>query len=132
MQTMFTSQLSSQQHRLAAWLSAFALMLMTFAPLISQALELPNSANEQVVCTQFGVKHIPASQPSHHAPMIVLDHCAYCSLSSDQAWMGQDNAILNPYLLLQAAHYLPAYRAPLVLAFYQTSHPPHAPPTLST
>jgi hypothetical protein len=116
-----------QKNKYAAWLGILALLLVSFAPLISHALELPNSESNQVICTQNGVKQLPNQAPlqSHGK---VFNHCAYCSLATDQQLIFTPDSSSDLYLNYSGINHFAFYQSLRLASFYPSDHPSQAPP----
>ena len=118
------------KNKLLAWLGVFALLLATFAPIVSHAIELHDVGHEQVVCSQNGVKFIPHSSPFGHSHQLNLNHCAYCSLATDKQFIHHSDVSLNTKIFNSSTALLHAYDVPILQAYFQSAHPPQAPPNL--
>ncbi len=109
----------------------FAILMTSFAPLVSHALNF-NNANFVEVCTSQGVKLVQTndSNSQDQKPGIDLNHCSYCTLATDKAYLPTSNIQLGSTLISSNSKFFIEYESPVLQAYFQSSHPPQAPPAL--
>lgn len=121
--------MTARKHmRWASWIGIVAILISSFAPLVSHAFANTSSQDfVQQICTAEGTKtlSVDGSAPQ---PIKVdhQQHCPYCALHS--------TAVLDS----NVAHFVPAqeesafavvsYIAPSINLFFLHNHPSHAPP----
>ncbi|MBV8501743.1 MAG: DUF2946 domain-containing protein [Paucibacter sp.] len=103
------------------WVAILAVLLLAFAPLVSQALGADRYSAWVEICSAGGAKWVkadegsrPAPQPSSHA----LEHCPYCSVHVSALGMPPAQLLLMPQAarleppqaFLAAPHTLHAWR----------------------
>ena len=123
-------QFKSQfRHRLAAWLGLLALLLTVFAPIVSHALEQHSNPITSLVCTQNGVKQIPSEIPvTPHSS--TMNHCGYCALSADQAWMPAIGVVADTHVYPSYMAFVRLYEVPVLQSTFKSTYPAQAPPSL--
>lgn len=124
--------------RLTLWMALLAVLMMAFAPLVSQAVGAGQAWQE--ICGVNGSRWIQAdangntqdpqdpdsSLPSGGAHL--LDHCPYCSLHADT--LGMPPAALAALPALPRVHTPPAFlQAPTTLHAWITAQP-RGPPSV--
>lgn len=81
--------------RLTTWVALLAVLMMAFAPLMSQAFGARSASGWAEICSVYGSKWVKIDagstdpQPSPAAPTSghPLDHCPYCSLHASAVGM---------------------------------------------
>ena len=117
--------------KLTSWIAVFAILLVSFAPVISHAKSLHDLQGSEKICTVHGMKEIPSSPiPVNNDHVIHLQHCAYCSLASDKAYLPISNVQLGLTVIPSYSKFFIEYESPLLQAHFQSSHPPQAPPAI--
>ena len=119
--------------KIGSWIAIFAMLLTSFMPLISHAVELKNNLdNVERVCTSQGIKFVSTQNQSpdkNHAG-INLTHCAYCSITSDKNYLPEGNIQIGLILIPNAAKFFLEYESPILQSYFRSSHPPQAPPVI--
>jgi hypothetical protein len=123
--------LKTNQKRIISWVAIFAILMTTFAPLVSHALSLSNASFVEV-CTSQGVKLIQTndSNSQDQKPGIDLNHCLYCTLATDKAYLPASNIQLGSTLISSNSKFFIEYESPVLQAHFKSSHPPQAPPAV--
>ena len=117
--------------KLTSWIAVFAILLVSFAPVISHAKSLNDLQGSEKICTAQGVKELPGSSiPSDDDHVIHLQHCAYCSLATDKAYLPVSNVQLGLMVIPSYSQFFIEYESPVLQAHFQSSHPPQAPPAI--
>jgi hypothetical protein len=117
--------------KIGSWIAIFAMLLTSFMPLISHAVELKNNThNLERICTSQGIKFISTQNqsPEKNHTNINMVHCAYCSIASDKNYLPEGNIQLGLALISNPAKFFLDYEAPILVAFFKTSFSPQAPP----
>ena len=109
----------------------FAILMTSFAPIVSHALNLSNTSFVEV-CTSQGVKLVQTSDSDSQdqKSSIDLNHCSYCTLAADKAYIPSSNIQLGSTLISSNSKFFIEYESPVLQAHFQSSHPPQAPPAL--
>ena len=109
----------------------FAILMTSFAPMVSYALNLSNASFVEV-CTSHGVKLIQTndSKSQDQKSSIDLNHCSYCTLATDKAFIPSGAIQFGSTLISSSSKFFIEYESPVLQAHFQSSHPPQAPPTL--
>jgi len=112
-------------HRFASWIAICAILMASFAPAISHAKASNDFQGLDEICTVTGVKHIPSSSPTpaDQPSAIHLQHCAYCSLASDKAYLPSSNTQLGLVVIPSYSQFFIEYESPVLQAHFQSSHP---------
>lgn len=117
--------------KLTSWIGVFAILLVSFAPVISHAKSLHELHDSEKICTVHGMKEIPGSPiPVNNDHVIHLQHCAYCSLASDKTYLPVSNVQLGLMVIPSYSQFFIEYESPVLQAHFQSSHPPQAPPAI--
>jgi hypothetical protein len=67
------------------WIAILAFLFITLAPLISQASSSSNELEHyEVICSSSGIKLVNVNDSSGSDDINPIEHCSYCSLSSEQ------------------------------------------------
>ena len=117
--------------KIGSWIAIFAMLLTSFMPLISHAVELKNNLhNVERVCTSQGIKFVSTQNqnPDKNHAGINLTHCAYCSIASDKSYLPEGSIQLGLTLIPNTSKFFLDYEAPILIAFFRTSFSPQAPP----
>ena len=85
-------RLRTHTQRRTTWIAVLAILMMAFAPLLSQAFGANSSSAWAEVCSVYGTKWVkvdpgttdPQPSPASGHP---LDHCPYCSLHASTLGM---------------------------------------------
>jgi hypothetical protein len=123
--------MKSTYKKIGSWIAIFALLLTSFMPLISHAVESKDSAhNVERICTSQGVKLISTENHSSdkNQTNINMMHCAYCSTTSDKNYLPESKVQLGLTLIPNAAKFFLEYESPILVAYFRTSFSPQAPP----
>ena len=117
--------------KLTSWIALFAILLVSFAPVISHAKSLHDLLGSEKICTVHGMKEIPSGPvPVNNDHMVHLQHCSYCSLASDKAYLPASNLQLGLMVIPSYSKFFIEYESPVLQAHFQSSHPPQAPPVV--
>jgi len=118
--------------RLTSWIAMCAILMVSFAPIVSHAKSLNGLEESQKICTSQGIKDIPSSPsyPSDQHSAMHMQHCAYCSFSSDKAYLPSDTVQIGSVVIPSYSQFFTEYEAPVLQAHFQSSHPPQAPPAI--
>ena len=119
--------------KIGSWIAIFAMLLTSFMPFISHAVELKNNLhNVERVCTSQGVKFISTQNHSSDKSPTKIKHtdCNYCSISSDKSYLPEGNIQLGLTLIPNAAKFFLEYESPILQSYFRSSHPPQAPPVI--
>ena len=117
--------------KIGSWVAIFAMLLTSFMPLISHAVESTNNVhNLERICTSQGIKFISTQNqvPDKNHSSINMMHCAYCSIASDKSYLPEDSIQLGLTLIPNTSKFFLDYEAPILIAFFRTSFSPQAPP----
>ena len=119
-------------HRFASWIAICAILMASLAPTISHAKALNDLQGSEKICTAQGVKEIPSSpaSPVDQHSSIHLQHCSYCSLASDKAYLPSGNIQIGSVAIPSYSQFFTEYETPVLQAYFQSSHPPQAPPAI--
>ena len=119
-------------HRFASWIAICAILMVSFAPTISHAKALNDPQGSEKICTAQGIKEIPSSpaSPVDQHSAIHLQHCSYCSLASDKAYLPAENIQIGSIAIPSYSQFFTEYETPVLQAYFQSSHPPQAPPAI--
>jgi Protein of unknown function (DUF2946) len=123
--------MKSTYKKIGSWIAIFALLLTSFMPLISHAVESKDSAhNVERICTSQGIKLISTENHSSdkNQTNINMMHCAYCSTTSDKNYLPESKVQLGLTLIPNAAKFFLEYESPILVAYFRTSFSPQAPP----
>jgi len=123
--------MKSTYKKIGSWIAIFALLLTSFMPLISHAVESKDSAhNVERICTSQGVKLISTENHSSdkNQTNINMMHCAYCSTTSDKNYLPESKVQLGLTLIPNAAKFFLEYESPILVAYFRASFSPQAPP----
>ena len=123
--------LKTHTKRIVSWIAIFAILMTSFAPVVSHAFNLSN-ANFLEVCTSQGVQLIQTndSNSQNQKSSIDLNHCGYCTLAADKSYIPSSNIQLGSTLISSNSKFFIEYESPVLLAHFKSSHPPHAPPAV--
>ena len=123
--------LKTNQKRIISWVAIFAILMTTFAPLVSHALSLSNASFVEV-CTSQGVKLIQTndSNSQDQKSNEHSNHCSYCTLATDKAYIHSGDIQLGLTLISSSSKFFIEYESPVLQVHFQSSHPPQAPPAL--
>ena len=117
--------------KIGSWIAIFAMLLTSFMPLISHAVESKNNTHKiERICTSQGIKFLSTQNQSSdkNHTNINMDHCAYCSIASDKHYLPERNTQLGLILIPNAAKFFLEYESPVIVAHFRTSFFPQAPP----
>jgi Protein of unknown function (DUF2946) len=123
--------LKTHTKRIVSWVAIFAVLMTSFAPMVSHALNLSNTSFVEV-CTSQGVKLIQTndSKSQDQKSSIDLNHCSYCTLATDKAYIPSGDIQLDSNPISSSSKFFIEYESPVLQAHFQSSHPPQAPPAL--
>jgi Protein of unknown function (DUF2946) len=118
--------------RCASLIAICAILMVSFAPIVSHAKALNDLQGSQEICTATGIKLIPSSpySPVDQHSAMHMQHCAYCSFSSDKAYLPSDTVQIGSVVIPSYSQFFTEYEAPVLQAHFQSSHPPQAPPAI--
>ena len=120
----------THQKRIVSWIAIFAILLTSFAPIVSHAINLSNS-NLQEICTSEGMKLIPSGDaPAKHDSSMTMHDCSYCSLTSNEQYISSNNIQFGSMTVSSYSRFFIEYTSPVLQTYFQASHPPQAPPAL--
>ena len=123
--------MKSAYKKIGSWVAIFAMLLTSFMPLISHAVESTNNThNIERICTSQGIKFVLTQNqtPDKNHSSINMMHCAYCSIASDKSYLPEDSIQLGLTLIPNTSKFFLDYEAPILIAFFRTSFSPQAPP----
>jgi hypothetical protein len=123
--------LKTHTKRIISWVAMFAILMTSFAPMVSHALNLSNASFVEV-CTSQGVKLVQTSNSDSQdqKSSITPNHCSYCTLATDKAYIHSSNIQLDSTLIPSYSKFFIEYESPILQAHFQSSHPPQAPPAV--
>ncbi len=119
--------------KIGSWIAIFTMLLTSFMPLISHAVESQNNLqNLEVICTSQGFKFVSTQNHSPDKSPINIkhDHCIYCSISSDKTYLLPINTQLGSAVIPTSAKFFLDYESPILQSNFRFSHPPQAPPVI--
>ena len=119
--------------KIGSWIVIFTMLLTSFMPLISHAVESQNNLqNLEVICTSQGFKFVSTQNHSPDKSPINIkhDHCIYCSISSDKTYLLPINTQLGSAVIPTSAKFFLDYESPILQSNFRSSHPPQAPPVI--
>jgi hypothetical protein len=119
--------------KIGSWIAIFAILLTSFVPFISHAIELKNNLhNVERICTSQGIKFVSTQNqnPDKNHQGINLTHCAYCSIGSDKSYLLGGHIQYGLTLIPNAAKFFLEYESPILQSYFRSSHPPQAPPVI--
>ena len=117
--------------KIGSWVAIFAMLLTSFMPLISHAVQSTNNThNIERICTSQGIKFVSTQNqaPDKNHSSINMMHCAYCSIASDKNYLPEGSIQLGLTLIPNTSKFFLDYEAPILVAFFRTSSSPQAPP----
>ena len=117
--------------KIGSWVAIFAMLLTSFMPLISHAVESKNNThNIERVCTSQGIKFISTENHSPDKSPTKIKHadCNYCSISSDKSYLLPINTQLGSAVIPTSSKFFLEYESPILVAYFRTSFSPQAPP----
>lgn len=119
--------------KIGSWIAIFAMLLTSFMPLISHAVESKNNTHKiERICTSQGIKFISTQNqsPEKNHTNINMVHCAYCSIASDKNYLPEGSIQLGLVLISSPAKFFLEYESPVLQSYFRSSHPPQAPPVI--
>ncbi|MEY3878579.1 MAG: hypothetical protein RIQ58_447 [Pseudomonadota bacterium] len=119
--------------KIGSWVAIFAMLLTSFMPLISHAVESTNNVhNLERICTSQGIKFVSTQNqvPDKNHSSINMMHCAYCSIASDKSYLPEGIIQLGLALISNPAKFFLEYESPILQSYFRSSHPPQAPPVI--
>lgn len=119
--------------KIGSWVAIFAMLLTSFMPLISHAVESTNNVhNLERICTSQGIKFVSTQNqvPDKNHSSINMMHCAYCSIASDKIYLPEGIIQLGLALISNPAKFFLEYESPILQSYFRSSHPPQAPPVI--
>ena len=119
--------------KIGSWVAIFAMLLTSFMPLISHAVESKNNThNIERVCTSQGIKFISTEKHSPNKSPTKIKHtdCNYCSISSDKSYLLSVNTQLGSAVIPNSSKFFLEYESPILQSYFRSSHPPQAPPVI--
>ncbi|CEZ19432.1 exported protein of unknown function [Candidatus Methylopumilus planktonicus] len=125
--------MKSAYKKIGSWIAIFTMLLTSFMPLISHAVESQNNLqNLEVICTSQGFKFVSTQNHSPDKSPINIkhDHCIYCSISSDKTYLLPINTQLGSAVIPTSAKFFLDYESPILQSYFRSSHPPQAPPVI--
>ena len=123
--------MKSKYKKIGSWIAIFAMLLTSFMPLISHAVQSKNNAhNIERICTSQGIKFVSTQNhsPDKNHTNINMVHCAYCSIASDKNYLPKGSIQLGLTLIPNTSKFFLDYEAPILVAFFRASFSPQAPP----
>ena len=117
--------------KIGSWIAIFTMLLTSFMPLISHAVESKNNThNIERVCTSQGIRFISTENHSSDKSPINIKHthCTYCSISSDKSYVLPINTQLGSAVIPTSSKFFLEYESPILVAYFRTSFSPQAPP----
>ena len=123
--------MKSAYKKMGSWIAIFAMLLTSFMPLISHAVESKNNThNIERVCTSQGIKFISTENHSPDKSPTKIKHadCNYCSISSDKSYLLPINTQLGSAVIPTSSKFFLEYESPILVAYFRTSFSPQAPP----
>ena len=124
--------LNFKYKKIGSWLAIFAMLLISFAPLVSQAFPVNSSSNQyDVICSSTGIKLINTDHSSSDENPAVhpLVHCNFCLLSVDKVIIQrviQKNNVNYEKLTFTTIEYY----SPFVINYFLVTQLPNAPPSI--
>lgn len=123
--------MKSAYKKIGSWVAIFAMLLTSFMPLISHAVQSTNNThNIERICTSQGIKFVLTQNqtPDKNHSSINTMHCAYCSIASDKHYLPEGTIQLGLTLISNPAKFFLEYESPVLQSYSRSSHPPQAPP----
>ena len=123
--------MKSAYKKMGSWIAIFTMLLTSFMPLISHAVESKNNThNIERVCTSQGIKFISTENHSPDKSPTKIKHadCNYCSISSDKSYLLPVNTQLGSAVIPTSSKFFLEYESPILVAYFRTSFSPQAPP----
>ena len=123
--------MKSEYKKIGSWVAIFAMLLTSFMPLISHAVQSTNNThNIERICTSQGIKFVLTQNqtPDKNHSSINTMHCAYCSIASDKHYLPEGTIQLGLTLISNPAKFFLEYESPVLQSYFRSSHPPQAPP----
>ncbi|NBW26493.1 MAG: DUF2946 domain-containing protein [Methylophilaceae bacterium] len=100
--------------KIGSWVAIFAMLLTSFMPLISHAVQSTNNThNIERICTSQGIKFVSTQ---NQAP--------------DKNYLPEGNIQLGLALISNPAKFFLEYETPVIQTYFKSSHPPQAPPVI--
>jgi len=119
--------------KIGSWVAIFAMLLTSFMPLISHAVQSTNNThNIERICTSQGIKFVSTQNQStdkNHSSINMI-HCAYCSIASDKNYLPEGSIQFRLALISNPAKFFLEYEIPVLKSYFRSSHPPQAPPVI--
>ena len=125
--------MKSAYKKIGSWIAIFTMLLTSFMPLISHAVESQNNLqNLEVICTSQGFKFVSTQNHSPDKSPINIkhDHCIYCFISSDKTYLLPINTQLGSAVIPTSAKFFLDYESPILQSYFRSSHPSQAPPVI--
>ncbi len=127
--------LGKTTQRFAAWIACLAILLAAFAPSVSHAWTLAQSANaaQMEICSVMGVAHEKApdgadpASASKSAPTSHLEHCPFCAGHGVMPAMAPSAGFGLPVPEMSSGFPFLYYQAPHRLFVWSSAHS-RAPP----
>ena len=123
--------MKSAYKKIGSWVAIFAMLLTSFMPLISHAVQsINNTHNIERICTSQGIKFVLTQNQStdkNHSSINTM-HCAYCSIASDKHYLPEGTIQLGLTVISNPAKFFLEYESPVLQSYSRSSHPPQAPP----
>ena len=123
--------MKSAYKKIGSWVAIFAMLLTSFMPLISHAVQSTNNThNIERICTSQGIKFVLTQNqtPDKNHSSINTMHCAYCLIASDKHYLPEGTIQLGLTLISNPAKFFLEYESPVLQSYSRSSHPPQAPP----
>jgi hypothetical protein len=123
--------MKSAYKKIGSWVAIFAMLLTSFMPLISHAVESTNNThNIERICTSQGIKFVLTQNqtPDKNHSSINMMHCAYCSIASDKYYLPEGSIQLGLTVISNPAKFFLEYESPVLQSYFRSSHLPQAPP----
>ena len=130
--TLTLMRLARGSKLITSWMAILAVLMMAFAPLVSQAVGANRAWLE--ICSASGPKFIQADagssdQPNKQSTAYPLEHCPYCSLHASALGMPPAPLVVLP-VIEQRDVPLAFLSAPSTLHAWRTAQP-RGPPFLA-
>ena len=123
--------MKSAYKKIGSWVAIFAMLLTSFMPLVSHAVQSTNNVhNIERICTSQGIKFVSTQNqsPDKNHSSINMVHCAYCSIASDKHYLPEGSIQLGLTLISNPAKFFLEYESPVLQSYFRSSHSPQAPP----
>jgi hypothetical protein len=116
--------------KLGLWFGIIAILFSSLVPVISQAIDLDDKSNIEVVCSIGGIKLINVSNENTLPDNVQLNlnQCAYCSFGTHNSALTSNKSLVPEIDVIQPIDLTAQYNSPYTKVLFLFSHTSHSPP----